>query len=221
MSDSDSAAARRAILCRCAADRFFLPRPTAHGAGPVTFFASPKKVTKERRPHGSGLRCAPAALALRVISGPCAKLARSRLRRATGSDSAPGTAPLLPRTAAASPSGTTASAGEDRGGQTQSCDMSSVGRCRCPRRRRAAQGAREGLRACLSERPQGASLQARPRPRAAQGSRRSRPPSRARLLLVTSLGKTREVTGRAALKRTVEGRKPSRAAATVAAAHEL
>jgi hypothetical protein len=69
----------------------------------VTFFASPKKVTKERRPHEAGL------LALQGISGPCAKLAPWRsLRQALG------TSPLSPRTAAASPSGLTPSMGTRR-----------------------------------------------------------------------------------------------------------
>jgi hypothetical protein len=162
---------------------------------------SPKK--GDRTGPAFGFPCAAGHQRAVRETRPIAAAPRHGLRHA------PGTAPLLPRTAAASPSGPTASACEDRGGQTQSCNVSTVGRCHCPRRRRAAQGAREGSRACLSERPQGASLQARPRPRAAQGSRRSRPPSRARLLLVTFLGKTREVMGRAALKRTVEGRKPS------------
>jgi len=36
----------------------------------VTFFVSPKKVTKERRPREAGLRFAPASLALQVVSGP-------------------------------------------------------------------------------------------------------------------------------------------------------
>jgi hypothetical protein len=158
-------------------------------------------VAKESNQRKATARGRPSAsLALQVISGPCAKLARSRLRRATCSD----TRPALPRCRPASPRHPRAA--EQRRPAATSTGLS-------PRSRRAAQGARGSLRACLSERPQGASLQARPRPPAAQGSRRSRPDSWARLSLVTFFVKTKKVTGRAALKRDVDGRGPSSAAA--------
>jgi hypothetical protein len=77
---------------------------TAYSAGPPTFFASPKKVGKERRPREAGLR---------YRSGfPCAAGHQRAVRETRSLRSlrhAPGTAPLLPRTAAASPSGFTPS----------------------------------------------------------------------------------------------------------------
>jgi hypothetical protein len=163
------------------------------GAG---YFLCVAKESNQRKAIARGRPSA--SLALQGVSGPCAKLARSRLRRTTGSDTRPAFSRCRPaprRRPQADP------------------HRSGAGTGFGPRSRRAAQGARGSLRACLSERPKGASLQARPRPRAAQGSRRSRPASWARLLLVTSLGKTREVTGHAALKRPLDGSRRSRAAA--------
>ncbi len=155
---------------------------------------------KESRQRKATARGRPSAsLALYGVSGPCAKLARSRLRRATGSD----THPALLRCRPAPPR---------RPRADERRRTAAIAKQLCPRSRRAAQGARGLLRACLSERPQGASLQARPRSRAAQGSRRSGPASWARLSLPTFFAKTKEVGGRAALKRAVEGRQQSRAA---------
>jgi hypothetical protein len=141
-----------------------------------------RKATTRSRPD------APAALALQSVSGPCAKLAPC-----ARSD----THPALLRCRPAPPRRPRA---DDHPRRAVIGVRDAV---ECLRRRRAAQGAREPLRACLSERPQGASLQARPRPRAAQGTPLGAP-SQARLSLVTFFAKTKKVTGRAALKRDVD-----------------
>jgi hypothetical protein len=192
-----------AASCRSAIARALLHRPTAHGAGPVTFFASPKKVTKERRPREAGLR-----LPLRCRSS--AGRARNSPDRACGAPRAQTRARHVP---AAAP---------HRGGVLERTNGVAVRASpnATGLRPRSCRTAQDGPGPSAIDCPKHVARRAAPRScefrwppdRPSSAGHPAGAASWARLSLVTFFAKTKKVTGHAALKRAVEGTRHSLAA---------
>jgi hypothetical protein len=196
------ASARDRVACAYAGDALRAPLCLAstidrsrRGAGNFLCFA---KESHQRKATARGRPSAP--LALQGVSGPCAKLARSRLRRATGSDTRPARlrcrpAPLRrPRSAEH-----LRRAGIGHGdGLMPLKSPSSAGRAGAfGHRLSEARGSARSAEIVRVSMAAGPTEQHRGPPQAAT--------ARARLSLVTFFAKTKKVTGRAALKRGGEG----------------
>jgi hypothetical protein len=170
------------------------------GAG---YFLCVAKKSNQRKATARGRPSA--SLGLQVISVPCAKLARSRLRRATCSD----TRPALPRCRPASPRHPRAANGVATPAPRRFSALEAAEQRRKDRgfgpRLSEARGSAHSAEIVRVSRAAGPSEQHRAPPQAAA--------SWARLSLVTFFAKTKKVTGRAALKHDVDGRGLSSAAA--------
>ena len=184
-----------AASCRCEGTTALLHRPTAHGAGPDTFFASPKKVSKERRPHEAGLRlplrCRASAGGARNSPDRGCAAPRAQTRARQCSAAAQHRGGVLERTSGV------AEPVPRRVYALEVAEQHRTDRGFGPRLSEARGSARSAEIVRVS-RVAGPSEQHRAPPQAAD--------SRARLSLVTFFAKTKKVTGRAALKRDGEGR---------------